>query len=70
MTITIDATFQEGTFKPAQRVELPEGAQVRLTITSADEHHDLLESADLQAAAQSSLDFWDHPWDDEDWNRA
>jgi len=26
--------------------------------------------ADLTAAAQSSLDFWDNPWDDEDWNDA
>ena len=26
--------------------------------------------ADLFAAAQSSIDFWDHPYDDEDWNDA
>ncbi len=25
---------------------------------------------ELAAAAQSSLDFWDNPEDDEDWNRA
>ena len=25
---------------------------------------------DLLAAAQSSLDFWDNPSDDEDWNNA
>ena len=25
---------------------------------------------DLIAAAQSSLDFWDDPFDDEDWNEA
>lgn len=25
---------------------------------------------DLIAAAQSSLDFWDNPYDDEDWNNA
>ena len=25
---------------------------------------------DLTAAAQSSLDFWDNPLDDEDWNNA
>jgi hypothetical protein len=25
---------------------------------------------DLVAAAQSTLDFWDNPQDDEDWNRA
>ena len=27
-------------------------------------------SNDLLAAAQSSLDFWDNPRDDEDWNNA
>jgi hypothetical protein len=26
--------------------------------------------ADLVSAAQSSLDFWDNPFDDEDWNDA
>jgi hypothetical protein len=25
---------------------------------------------DLLAASQSSLDFWDNPFDDEDWNNA
>ncbi len=25
---------------------------------------------DLVAAAQSSLDFWDNPYDDQDWNNA
>ena len=25
---------------------------------------------DLVSAAQSSLDFWDNPYDDEDWNNA
>jgi hypothetical protein len=28
------------------------------------------ESSDLIAAAQSSLDFWNNPYDDEDWNDA
>ena len=26
--------------------------------------------ADLEQAAESSLDFWDNPLDDEDWNNA
>jgi len=26
--------------------------------------------SDLLMAAQSSLDFWDNPYDDEDWNNA
>lgn len=25
---------------------------------------------DLLAAAQTSLDFWDNPYDDQDWNQA
>ncbi len=28
------------------------------------------EVEDLMSAAQSSLDFWDNPIDDEEWNRA
>lgn len=26
--------------------------------------------SDLVKASESSLDFWDNPWDDEDWNDA
>lgn len=33
MTITVDATFEHGTFKLARPVELPERAKVRLSIT-------------------------------------
>ncbi len=33
MTITVDATYHNGTFKFAQPVSLPEGAKVRLIIT-------------------------------------
>ena len=52
------------------RVELPVpfGAGTRLTVfviePSEDATHDLLE------ASQSSLDFWDNTFDDEDWNNA
>jgi predicted DNA-binding antitoxin AbrB/MazE fold protein len=33
MTVTVDATYQNGTFKAAEPVSLPEGAKVRLVIT-------------------------------------
>ncbi len=49
------------------RVELtvpfPPGAHVIVfVIEAADDNF-----ADLLLAAQSSLDFWDNPFDDEDW---
>jgi len=52
------------------RVELtvpfPPGAHVIVFVIEAAD--DSL--ADLLLAAQSSLDFWDNPLDDEDWNNA
>jgi hypothetical protein len=52
------------------RVELhvpfPRGARIVVfVIEETGESFD-----DLLAAAQSSLDFWDNPFDDEDWNHA
>lgn len=47
-------------------VPLPPGARVTVfVIKEADEGFE-----DFTAAAQSSLDFWDNPLDDEDWNNA
>ena len=52
------------------RVELivpfPPGAHVIVFVIEAAD--DIF--ADLLLAAQSSLDFWDNPFDDEDWNNA
>ena len=47
-------------------VPFPPGARVTVFVVggSADICDDLL------WAAQSSLDFWDNPFDDEDWNNA
>lgn len=52
------------------RVELhvpfPPGARITVfVVTEPAERFD-----DLTAAAGSSLDFWDNPFDDEDWNNA
>lgn len=48
------------------QVPFPAGVQVIVFVIkeSADTFDDLL------SAAQSSLDFWDNPFDDEDWNNA
>ena len=35
---------------------------------NADDTNDTDEFADLTEAAQSNLEFWDNPTDDEDWN--
>ena len=48
------------------RVPFPPGASV--TVFVIQESFDAVE--DLVSAAQSSLDFWDNAYDDEDWNHA
>lgn len=52
------------------RVELnvPLAAGARVTVFVVPEPADKF--TDLMAAAESSLDFWNNPWDDEDWNNA
>ncbi len=44
-------------------VPFPAGAHLVVFILAADDTFD-----DLQMASESSLDFWNNPWDDEDWN--
>ena len=47
-------------------VPFPVGAKVTVfVVEQADDRFD-----DLVAASQSSLGFWDNPFDDEDWNNA
>lgn len=52
------------------RIELsvPFSPGVRLTVFVIEEPADTFD--DLIFASQSSLDFWDNPYDDEDWNNA
>ena len=47
-------------------VPLPAGSQVTVFVVQQAED----DCSDLVAASQSSLDFWDNPIDDEDWNNA
>ncbi|MEZ4510673.1 MAG: hypothetical protein R3C62_02270 [Chloroflexota bacterium] len=48
------------------QVPFPPGS--RLVVFVVEEPRDLFD--DLVEAAESSLDFWDNPFDDEDWNDA
>jgi predicted DNA-binding antitoxin AbrB/MazE fold protein len=50
MSVTVEATYQNGAFKSAQPVSLPEGAKVRLVITPVGDK-DALEG---QGVAESS----------------
>lgn len=48
------------------QVPFPPGAHITVfVIKETDEQFE-----DMTAAAQSTLDFWDTPLDDEDWNNA
>jgi hypothetical protein len=51
------------------RLELtvPFSAGVRVAVLVVEEPDDF---SHLLSAATSSLDFWDNPYDDEDWNNA
>lgn len=42
MTITFDATYENGVLKPKKPLSLAEGAQVRVTLTSVEEERDPL----------------------------
>ncbi len=65
MTFQYDLEVQEEG-KVELRVPLPSGVHVTVfVIKEADEQFE-----DLISAAQSTLDFWDTPLDDEDWNNA
>jgi hypothetical protein len=52
------------------RVELnvPLAPGTRVIVFVIEEEPDTFD--DLVQAAQSNLDFWDNPYDDEDWNEA
>ena len=47
------------------KVPFPAGQRMRVLIVPEDK-----ELRDLMQAAESSIDFWDNPLDDEDWNNA
>lgn len=43
MTITVGATYENGTLRPTQPLALAEGAEVRLTIETAGDDYDPLD---------------------------
>ncbi len=43
MTITVEATFENGAFKPTKPIALAEGTHVRLSITNVDGDYDPLD---------------------------
>jgi len=45
---------------------LPSGSRVTVFVVPED----MAPAQELVSAAESSLDFWDNPLDDEDWNDA
>jgi predicted DNA-binding antitoxin AbrB/MazE fold protein len=44
MTITVEATYENGVLRPKQPLVLPEGTEVRLAITLLDEDYDPLDA--------------------------
>jgi hypothetical protein len=48
------------------RVPLPEGSHVTVYVVAESPG----EFDDVLAASTTSTDFWDNPFDDEDWNNA
>ena len=54
------------------RVPLPVGARVTVFVIEEMKMIERFTDSfdDLLAASQSSLGFWDNPFDDEDWNNA
>ncbi|MGB0383612.1 MAG: hypothetical protein ACPGWR_02215 [Ardenticatenaceae bacterium] len=55
---------EEGVIK----LEVPFSRGTRLLVFVLEEPADTFD--DLLQASESSLDFWDNPFDDEDWNNA
>lgn len=49
-------------------IQVPFSSGARVVVFVIPEPQDMF--GDLVAAAESSLDFWDNPLDDEDWNNA
>ncbi len=49
------------------QVPFPGGARVTVFVIRESDEGDF---TDLVKAAESSLDFWDNAWDDEDWDDA
>jgi hypothetical protein len=47
-------------------VPIPSGTKVEVLVLAPE----MDDFSDLVTAASANLDFWNNPWDDEDWNNA
>jgi hypothetical protein len=46
-------------------VPIPHGTKVEVLVLAPEKD----DFSDLVNAASANLDFWDNPWDDQDWNQ-
>jgi hypothetical protein len=72
----------QGTFNPRTALkyeaEVQEGGRIEVTVPFSPGDRVVVfvisqpsdDFCDLVSAAQTALDFWDNPYDDEDWNHA
>jgi len=62
--LAIEGIYQNGQVLLPKKIEFNQPVKVIVTfLEETTENFD-----DFLTAAQSSLDFWDNPFDDEDWN--
>ncbi len=62
--LAVEGVYQNGQVLLREKVDFTQ--QVKVIVTFLEESSENFD--DFLIAAQSSLDFWDNPFDDEDWN--
>ena len=62
--LAVEGVYQDGQVFLQEKVNFTK--QVKVIVTFLEEPTENFD--DFFTAAQSSLDFWDNPFDDEDWN--
>jgi len=62
--LAVEGVYQNGQVLLQEKVEFTQ--QVKVIVTFLEETPENFD--DFLRAAQSSLDFWNNPFDDEDWN--
>lgn len=69
---TVSAVKYDVVVQANGRIQLnvPFSPGKRVTVFVVQEHHSDELFADLTRASESSTDFWNNPYDDEDWNNA
>jgi predicted DNA-binding antitoxin AbrB/MazE fold protein len=67
MTMTVDAVYENGVLRPKVPLELIEGQQVRLTVSSTEVHIDSDAEFTALASEESLSRIWDNPEEDAAW---